>query len=81
MGSSQLAYANVMWFDLGAIWRALEAEDMRDVSEGKTITGEEVRQVFEAMLPQGEIDHLYQRDCGSRLTFYRWFDELFDRFM
>ena len=44
------------------------------------MTGEEVHQVFEAMLPQGEIDHhevfgqtgfLYQRGCGSRSTFCR----------
>jgi hypothetical protein len=71
----------------GGPWRHKTWED---VSEGKTTTGEEVHQVFEAMLPQGEIDHhevfgqtdfLYQRDCGLRSTFCRWFDEPFDRFM
>jgi hypothetical protein len=50
-GVLQLGYANVIWFDLGAIGRAVEAEYMRDVSEGQTINGEQVRQVFEAMLP------------------------------
>jgi len=66
---------------LRTIWRALEAQDVRGRIGGETTTGEGVQQVFEAMLPQGEIDHHYQRGCGSRSTFCRWFDEPFERFM
>src|SRR5918992_4442090 len=39
---------------------ASKVQDMRDRTEGEAMTGDEVRQVFEAMLPQETIDRLCQ---------------------